>query len=134
MSPYRWNLWEVVEPHPVRDRAKYESLLSAYGANRFVPPVVVMVTEHEALALTGSHRIAAMRDAYGGATWVGLIEEYVILIEWEKTWAVLELDPDEAFSGDNPDRFHETTAALLALPPETLAALDPHLRAALEDQ
>ncbi len=57
---------EIDPPHEVRDQEQYQDLVDAYRSGVRVSPPVVLAFGHRKVALSGSHRIAAMRKAFPG--------------------------------------------------------------------
>jgi hypothetical protein len=116
----------IVAPHEPRDQAKLAALVVAYTDNADVPPVVVVRVGDRRAALSGSHRLAAMRAAYPRGT--------------ELDWEVIEVDGDaiydgsssdearlaiEQLAGAGPDDFGAAIDALLPyLPADAVAALE----------
>lgn len=55
----------IVPPHGVQDRAKLAALVEAYEDGQQInPPVVLVFGGGLAVALSGSHRLAALRKVY----------------------------------------------------------------------
>lgn len=55
---------QLVAPHQITDRNLFAALVSAYQADKYVPPVVALADERGVLAVCGSHRIAAIKEVY----------------------------------------------------------------------
>jgi hypothetical protein len=75
----------VVEPHAAEDAAKVEALVEAYTYEMTVPPIVVLILGDAPWALSGSHRLAAMRELYDGDSDLTRLEErgLVLLVDGE---------------------------------------------------
>lgn len=64
----RVTLADIIPPRAVKDWSHHAWLVAAYEAGETVPPVVVLRREgRDALAVTGAHRIAAMRTVFDDA-------------------------------------------------------------------
>lgn len=58
-------LADIIPPHSVKDESHLASLVAAYESGAAVPPIVVLRRrDRDALGVTGSHRLAAMRSVY----------------------------------------------------------------------
>ena len=73
----------VFTPNQVRNRAMYTELVDAYQNDRPVNPVVVVEYLGEYHALSGSHRVAAMIQAFGRSTELADLSQYVIVLRSE---------------------------------------------------
>lgn len=78
-------LRDVIPPHEVRDQDKLASLIAAYNSGATVTPVVVIDWTDsdrdgaQPEAISGSHRIAALREVYDDETALTEFEEIVTL-------------------------------------------------------
>ena len=83
----------VEPPHAVRDAAKLASLIEAYEAGHAVTPIVVLDLWHSLMAISGSHRYAAMYAVYGANL---LLDEVgVIVVNGNEVFEAAEAAGDE---------------------------------------
>jgi len=77
----------IVEPHAPVDTAKVAALVAAYGTSlRPVPPVVVLILNGAPWALSGSHRLAALRRLYGPETYLDDLVHVLLLVDGEPVY------------------------------------------------
>lgn len=85
----------IEPPHEVRDTPKLESLVESYKNGEDVPPVVILNYDGELKAINGSHRIEAMREAFGDEL---VPSKYAVVVDSEAAKAALDLVPDKEWS------------------------------------
>lgn len=123
-------LRNVIPPHKVNDPTRLASLVAAYNDDRPVTPVVALAFgDGLAFALSGSHRVAAAREAYEEDA--GIVECLGwILVDGEALYATATPDVQarlDTLQAGHAGDFAELIAALMAYLPEPA-------KAALADQ
>lgn len=119
-------LANVCTPNKVRDAAKVAGLVAAYEAGSAVRPVIVIEYCDELHALSGSHRIAAMLQAFGARIETDEIEEYVEIV------AASDLDlSDDALAFLDSIRNASRDESRLV---DMIACLPESAQAAMDDQ
>lgn len=69
----------VMEPHAPTDMAKVAALSESYEYGWTVPPVVVLVLGDTPWALSGSHRLTALRQVYDGDEAIDDMDEVLVV-------------------------------------------------------
>lgn len=119
-------LANVYTPNKVRDAAKVAGLVAAYEAGEVVRPVIVIEYCDELHALSGSHRIAAMLQAFGTRVETDDLEEYVEIIAASD----LDLSRDALAFLDSLRNASRDESRLV----DMIACLPESVRAAMADQ
>lgn len=122
-------LSHIIEPHRVRDDAKLASLIDAYQNDQAVNPIVLIEDGHGNLyAISGSHRIAALREVYEASCPVSSLIKYGY---------ALIADRPESITCDAENFFiNETHEPDLSVICQIVAhnSDDPKIKSALADQ
>lgn len=97
-------LANIVAPHAPRDREKLVALTLAYESGAEVPPVVVVDWEdsiydgRQPSAISGSHRLAAMREVYDDQP-INRFDEVEIVSGEEIIDALVAIDEEDSERG-----------------------------------
>ena len=117
-------LCNVYTPTEVRNRETVEGLVSAYENGCDVRKVVVVVYSDECHAISGSHRVEAMKRVFGRMEAIEDLEDYIIVVDSND----LDLSCDAIEFLDsvrNGSRDESRLGSLVAcLPSEARAAMD----------
>jgi len=85
-----FELRDVEAPHEPDDAAKVAALVGAYGNGEAVTPVVVIDwsgSDYDGLspmAISGSHRLAAMREVYNDENDIELFDDQIIVVDGDQ--------------------------------------------------
>jgi hypothetical protein len=119
----------LVPPHAADDPAKVAALVAAYRVDAEVTRPVAVDYGHALVALSGSHRIAALREVYEAETDAA---DLVLVLDAGDLYEAAEGDPDAIRTLDR------LAAADVGDYAEAIRTLWPYLddeaRAALDDQ
>lgn len=89
-------LGAVRPPHGVKNFDKRDSLLQAFRRREPVTPVVVLTFRgHRPQAISGSHRLAAMKTTFGPTTTISSLPEYVITHDGDRLLRNLRASGDQ---------------------------------------
>ena len=97
-------LANIIAPHSPRDRQKLVALTLAYESGAEVPPVVVVDWEdsiydgRQPSAISGSHRLAAMREVYDDQP-INRFDEVKIVSGEEIIDALVAIDEEDSERG-----------------------------------
>lgn len=134
-------LANVRPPHAATDAAKVAALAELYEAQADVTPVVVLTREDgPAMALSGSHRLAAMRTVLDDDTDIDDVSAWIVQLDADELLEALQAsDSDRApeairaieslMDGRGAGDFDRLADHLCAL-----GVIDSEAAAALEDQ
>lgn len=117
-------LSQVTPPHRVNDADKLAALVRAYEQDTEVTPVVIVGFDDRAMALCGSHRIAAARVVY--ETFADVEEDLGwIVVGGEELSEIAEIAQDVArLADDRVGDYHALVTLLMPyLPADAQAAL-----------
>jgi hypothetical protein len=124
-------LSHIIEPHEVRDQKLLNELVAAYEADQEVsPPVVLDYGGEAAFALSGSHRLAAMREVFeDDATELLVDGGLLVWVDGEELYHAADEDQEDAL-----DRLGSGRGDLGEIMLSVMPLLDESARRALEDQ
>lgn len=117
----------IVAPHAVEQSPALRALVAAYDADVDVAPPVVVDFGHAAVALSGSHRLAAMREVYEGDADASAL---MLVVDAEALYDAVDDDGRATLDALAAGRVGDYAEAITALWPW----LSEEARAALADQ